>query len=72
MHNPLQAKPEVIAKYQAKLTAHPPAGPEIINGADGRVRVTQGNPTYAAMVESLDHSVGAVMATLNELGLAKN
>ena len=72
VHNPLQAKPEVIAKYQAKLTAHPPAGPEIINGADGRVRVTQGNPTYAAMVESLDHSVGAVMATLNELGLAEN
>ncbi len=33
---------------------------------------TQGNPTYAAMVESMDDSVGRVLATLDELKLADN
>ena len=31
---------------------------------------TQGNPTYAAMVESMDESVGRVMKTLDDLKLA--
>ena len=33
---------------------------------------SQHNPTYAAMVESLDDSVGRVMKKLDELGLAEN
>jgi arylsulfatase A len=32
----------------------------------------QGNPKYAAMVESVDDSVGRVMKTLKELGIDKN
>jgi arylsulfatase A-like enzyme len=32
----------------------------------------QGKPVYAAMVESMDESVGRVMATLRELGLEQN
>jgi len=32
----------------------------------------QGKPAYAAMVESVDDSVGRVMAALDELGLVKN
>jgi len=32
----------------------------------------QGNPKYAAMVESVDQSVGRIMQTLNELNLADN
>ena len=32
----------------------------------------QGNPTYAAMVESVDESVGRVMKKLEELDLAEN
>jgi len=32
----------------------------------------QKNPTYAAMVESVDHSVGKVLAALDELKLADN
>lgn len=55
VHTPLQAKKEVIAKYE-------------------RVAETQrqGKPEYAAMVESIDDSVGRVMATLKELGLDEN
>jgi len=51
----LQAKKEVIAKYERVPEAE-----------------RQGKPEYAAMVESIDDSVGRVMATLKELGLAEN
>jgi arylsulfatase A-like enzyme len=52
VHVPIQAKPELIAKYEAK----PPAG-------------GHSNPRYAAMVHSLDESVGRVLAALDRLGL---
>jgi len=55
VHTPLQAKREMIAKYE-KI-------PE-----DER----QGKPTYAAMIESVDQSVGRMMDTLKELGLEQN
>jgi arylsulfatase A-like enzyme len=55
VHTPLEAKPELIEKFQAK----PPAG-------------GHRNPTYAAMIASLDESVGRVLATLDELKLAEN
>ncbi|MBL6765248.1 MAG: sulfatase [Verrucomicrobiae bacterium] len=55
VHTPLQAKPEVAAKYD-------------------RIPETerQGKPEYAAMVESIDDSVGRVLATLRELELEDN
>ncbi|MEO7599580.1 MAG: sulfatase [Opitutus sp.] len=72
VHNPLQARPEVVAKYEVKLAGLPKDEPDFVDGRDGRVRVRQSNPTYAAMVESLDRSVGRVMQHLEELGLADN
>ncbi len=53
VHTPLQAKAEMIAKYEAV--------------AEGE---RQGEPAYAAMVESVDESVGRVLAKLQELDLA--
>lgn len=55
VHTPLQAKPEVVAKYERVPEAE-----------------RQGKPVYAAMVESLDDSVGRVMETLRELGLERD
>jgi len=55
VHTPLQAKPELIAKYEKTPEAE-----------------RQGKPEYAAMIESVDDSVGRVMATLKELGLEQN
>ncbi|MCR9295845.1 MAG: sulfatase [bacterium] len=52
VHTPLQAKPEVTAKYESVPEAE-----------------RQGKPEYAAMVESIDDSVGRVMDTLQELKL---
>lgn len=72
-HTPLQAKPELIAKYQAKLAAQPPAGPAIAqHPQDGSVRAVQSHVTYAAMIETLDTSIGRLVAQLDELGLREN
>jgi len=55
VHTPLDAKPELVAKFKDKPTA-------------GGHR----NPTYAAMIASVDESVGRVLATLDELKLTQN
>ncbi len=55
VHTPLQGRPDLVKKYQAKLDANP----------DGRHR----NPVYAAMVESVDLAVGQVLGKLEELGM---
>jgi arylsulfatase A-like enzyme len=55
VHTPLQAKADMIAKYERIPEAE-----------------RQGKPEYAAMVESIDDSVGRVMATLKELSLDSN
>jgi arylsulfatase A-like enzyme len=67
VHTPLQAKPEVVAKYQAKLKR---MNIEEADNADLQKQHRQNNPIYAAMVESVDDSVGAVMAALDRLKLA--
>ena len=55
VHTPLQAKKEMVGKYEKVPEAE-----------------RQGKPEYAAMIESVDESVGRVVATLRELGLEKN
>lgn len=55
VHTPLQAKKELIAKYERIPEAQ-----------------RQGKPEYAAMVESVDDSVGRVTDTLKELNLDEN
>lgn len=55
VHTPLEAKQELIAKYRARI----------------RPGQKQNNPTYAAMVESLDQSVGRVLDRLATLGIAE-
>ena len=54
VHIPMKAKPELIAKYLA-LPA-PARG--------------QNNPVYAAMIESMDESIGRLMQKLEQRGLA--
>jgi arylsulfatase A len=54
VHAPFQAKPDVIAKYKAKIKP----------GQD------QNNATYAAMVESVDDSVGRIVKKLEDLKLS--
>ena len=55
VHTPIQAPAATVAKYQAKLNNNP--------GMDWK---GQTNPTYAAMIEHVDLSLGAIMATLQD------
>jgi arylsulfatase A-like enzyme len=73
VHTPLQAKPQRIESYKARAANLPPsASPEFINDHGRQVRQIQNHPVYAAMVESLDESVGRVLAQLEKLGLGTN
>lgn len=54
VHTPLMGKTNVIAKYAAKADPQSP----------------QHHATYAALVESVDDSVGCILQKLDELGLA--
>jgi arylsulfatase A-like enzyme len=72
VHLPLQAKTEVIRKYEAKAATLPKTGAETIMERDQAVRQLQNHPVYAGMVQSLDESVGRILERLTKLGLDKN
>jgi len=57
VHIPLQAKKDLLAKYEKKAGAKPQEG--------------LCNPVYAAMIESLDDGVGKIVKKLDELKLAE-
>ena len=80
VHIPIQAPAEIVAKYKKKAAAM-----DIIGGKEfaeeeqalptnqpRRVRILQNHPTYAAMVEMMDTSIGRVLARLKQRGLDKN
>jgi arylsulfatase A-like enzyme len=54
VHTPLQGKPEVVSRYRSMAAVSNP----------------QHNPIYAALVESVDDSVGHLRAKLDELKLS--
>jgi len=70
VHTPLQAKPALLEKYRATLTQLPPAGDaEFRPEGERRDRRLQRVPVYAAMLESLDQSVGRIGDALAQAGL---
>jgi arylsulfatase A-like enzyme len=71
VHTPLQARPDLQAKYEAKRQK---LG---LSAQWGReeprdVRLVQEHAVYAGMVEAMDQAVGRVLAKLDELKLADN
>jgi arylsulfatase A-like enzyme len=82
VHTPIQSKPELIAHFQKKLDArNAPASPasaggsppsEFIDDLGRKVRATQTHAAYAALLASLDQSVGRIMQTLTDLHLDDN
>jgi len=56
VHQPVMAKPEVIAKYQTKADPNNP----------------HHQPNYAGLIESVDDSIGTLLAKLDELKLTDN
>lgn len=71
VHTPLNAKKALEAKYETKrkklgLTA------QFGREEPRDVRLVQEHVTYAAMVETMDSAVGAILKKLDQLGLAEN
>ncbi|MDP6503722.1 MAG: sulfatase [Planctomycetota bacterium] len=76
VHTPLRAPKELVEKYRAKAAkiAGQEFGDEeqVFGNGKRRVRILQKHAVYAAMVESMDTSVGRVLNKLKELGLDTN
>ncbi len=75
VHLALREAPELVAKYRAKLKAHPPktlgpAGLEKERERDNKQ--IQNIPEYAAMMEGIDNSVAEILAALEQTGRAEN
>ena len=54
-HTPIEAKPELVAHYEARL----------------RAGMRHRNAVYAAMIHTLDANVGRILERLDELGVAE-
>jgi arylsulfatase A-like enzyme len=83
VHHPLQAKPDLVAKYRAKAQAL--GLDQVRTFAEGEPfpcehkkhlhvlrRLVQSDPVYAAMIETLDTSVGRILEALEASGQADN
>ena len=78
VHTPIQPKPDLLAKYEAKRARLAAGDPRYEAGAGGDGRggraglPVRNNPHYAAMVESLDDLVGTVLAAVEGAGQTEN
>jgi len=54
-HTPIEAKPELVKRYEKKITP----------------KSRHRNPAYAAMIHSLDESVGRIVERIEKLGLTE-
>ncbi|WP_082893631.1 sulfatase [Rufibacter ruber] len=79
VHTALEAKQELVDKYKRKFDAKYGAGQadklfeSAKEGADGKHLAKHlDNPYLAAMLESIDQGVGAIMQELERTGLANN
>ena len=73
VHTPLQAKEELVDKYEQKIKKMPePEGPAYIKEGVGETKMFQDHPVYAGMIQSVDESVAKIRKTLDDLSLSDN
>lgn len=74
VHTPIEAIPEKVEKYKKKLAAMEAKleGSEFFNDHTGKVKRHQNHPVYAAMIETVDESIGRLTALLKELKIDDN
>ncbi len=74
VHIPLEAKERLIQKYDSKASQLPdPDRPALLpEGNQATTRQLQDHTVYAAMIESMDQSVGRISSALQALGIAKD
>ena len=74
VHTPLEDEAERIGEMERRLDAiGRPTGEAFVDSdKDGTTKQHQDHPTYAAMVSRVDDSLGTLLNTLDELGIADN
>lgn len=73
VHMPIEAKPEDVAYFKKKLEKMDYGkAPKLREYYTASEKLTQDNPTYAAMVQDVDESLAAIRAELERLGMADN
>jgi len=72
VHIPLQAKQELIDRYEAKARQFPPLeGPQFIPEGNKEARQIQDHPVYAGMIQTLDENIGRLLDELERLNLTE-
>lgn len=71
VHTPLEAPKKIVAKYNNKLKGMSFKGSKMIL-KDGETKQFQDQAVYAAMIESVDTSLGKIVSALKAKGLYKN
>ena len=66
VHDPFEAKKEYIKKFSDKLMDMSFEGPEFIIEGTGTTKMHQNDPIYAAMLYSMDESLGRIVETLRQ------
>ena len=72
VHGPIQTSQEKWEKYRIKAEKQGIKESGFVMEKKLPIRVTQDNPVYAGLVESMDDAVGIVLKALKENGLDKN
>jgi arylsulfatase A-like enzyme len=76
VHTPFEAPERLVKKYEAKLKKMKFDGPEYVPvdqiTGRGDMLTRQNNAVYAAMIESVDESLGRIFQTLEKLGISDN
>ncbi len=72
VHTPMQAKDSLIKKYQQKKERLGLTDEFIVRADNKKTRVSQSLPVYAAMVESMDNAIGAVLNKIKQASLDEN
>jgi len=71
VHTPIQGKSDYVAKYKAKAAKLQPLdGPPYLPEGEAVAKQRQDHAVYAAMVQSMDESVGRILRKLEALGIA--
>ncbi len=72
VHTPLEAKEKMISKYETKIKGMGLGDDPMKKEEAGDCKTQQDNPTYAAMIESVDEGVGKMIQALKESGQLDN
>lgn len=72
VHTPLEAKKHLEKRYAEKLAVQAKPEQEWEKESAGENLLVQNNPTYAAMIQSVDNGIGRLLNYLSKSGLEDN